>query len=129
MIVVDWGALVNDIITGKTTVPGTTQTYDQNSFIISKSESDGFHPNMLTGYITALMTYCAITGESAQGQTFNFGDSDLLFGTAAIEAFRSKYYTYRPITNFPAILTSETEMTGIQQLIDQYLAEKAYRNY
>lgn len=127
--VVDWGALVNDVITGATAVPGATQTYTQNSFIISKSESDGFHPNMLTGYITALMTYCAITGEPAEGQPWNFGESDILFGTAAASAFRSKYYTYEPVTNFDVILKSEADMTGFQKLIDQYLAEKGYRNY
>lgn len=127
--VVDWGALVYDIMTGTTAVPGATQAYDQNSFIISKSESDGFHPNMLTGYITALMTYCAITGESAQGQPYSFGESDVLFGTAAVAAFRSKYYTYNPMTNFDVILRSDSDMAGIQKLIDQYLSEKAYRNY
>lgn len=127
--VVDWGALVNDVMTGVTEVPGATQTYDQNSFIISKSESDGFHPNMLTGYITALMTYCAITGESAVGQPWNFGDNDILFGTTAIAAFRSEYYTFNRITNFDSILASETDMTGLQTLIDEYLEAKGYRNY
>ena len=128
-IVVDWGAVVNDIITGAATVPGATESYDQNSFIISKSESDGFHPNMLTGYITALMTYCAITGEKAEGQVYDFGENDILFGTNALSAFRGKQYTYNRITNFDKILRTEADMRGIQKLIDQYLAEKAYRNY
>ena len=127
--VVDWGAVVDDIITGKVQVPGATQTYNKNSFIINKSESDGFHPNMLTGYITALMTYCAITGESAQGQIYNFGEGDITFGTAAVSTYRSKMYTYEPVTNFDAILKSEADIRGIQQLIDQYLADKAYLNY
>ena len=126
--VVDWGTLVCDIINGDTTVPGATQEYNYNSFIISKSESDGYHPNMLSGYITALMTYCAITGESAQGQPWLF-ENDTRFNTAGMAEYRSKYYTYNPETNFDVILNSEADMTGIQQLIDQYLEAKTYQNY
>lgn len=129
VIVVDWGALVNDVINGDTSVPGATQEYNKNSFIISQSESDGYHPNMLTGYITALATFCAITGESAVGQPYSFGDDNSLTGISAIASYRVKYYTYDPGTNFDAILASEADMTGIQQLIDQYLETKAYRNY
>lgn len=127
--VVDWGSLVNDVINGDTTVPGAAQEYNKNSFIISKSESDGFHPNMLTGYITALMTYCTLTGESASGQPYSFGDDNTITGTTAIASYRAKYYTYDPETNFDAILASEADMAGIQQLIDQYLEAKEYRNY
>ena len=35
MMIADWGALVVDIFSGKTTVPGATQTYNKNSFIIN----------------------------------------------------------------------------------------------
>lgn len=128
ILVVDWGSLVCDIMYGKTEVPGATQEYDISSFIISQSPTDGHHQNMLTGYITALMTYCAITGESAQGQPWSFADNSN-FNTAAIDAYRNKYYTFKPETNFDAIMHSEADMTGIQQLIDQYLETKTYLNY
>lgn len=122
--VVDWGALVCDIMYYNTRVPNGKIEYSPSSFIISKSESDGFHPNPLTGYITTLMTYCAITGESAVGQDYSFVEDKVTFST-----FKNRYYTYNPETNFDQVFQSESDMKGIQTLIDQYLEAKAYRNY
>ena len=51
--VVDWGGMLHGIVTGTQTVPVTQQTFDQNSFVISQSDSDGYHPNLLVGYVTA----------------------------------------------------------------------------
>ncbi|MBR2906681.1 MAG: hypothetical protein IKC26_11430 [Clostridia bacterium] len=128
--VVDWGGLVDGLISGEITVPGAEQTYDQNSFIVCKSADDGYHPNMLTGYITALSIYCAITGESAVGQEYSFCGDVRLNKEFNVMNFICKYYTYDgATTNFDAILDSETDMRGIQQLIDAYLAEGSYRNY
>lgn len=129
VIVVDWGRLVDDLITGKTQVPGATLSYDQNSFIVRKSASDGYHPNMLTGYITSLMTYCAITGEKAEGQDYAFCGDTAVHSAFSFDKFISSYYTYNgATTNFPQIFASAEDMKGIQQLIDEYLAEKAYQN-
>lgn len=128
LTVVDWGALVCDIMYGRTKVPGSTQEYNASSFIISQSETDGHHENMLVGYITALMTYCAITGESAQGQPWSFED-EVGFDSAAMDKYRTQYYDYNPETNFDTVLRSEADMKGIQQLIDQYLEAKPYLNY
>lgn len=128
ILVVDWGALVCDVMYGRTKVPGSTQEYNTSSFIISKSETDGHHENMLAGYITALMTYCAITGESAQGQPWSFED-EKGFDSASIDKYRAQYYTYNPETNFDTVLRSQVDMKGIQQLIDQYLEAKPYLNY
>ncbi len=125
ILVVNWGKLVWDIMNGDTTVPGATQDYDCSSFIISKSPVDGHHQNMLCGYITALMTYCAITGERAEGQPIAFEDNNNL-NTAAIAAHKAKYYTYNKETNFDVILASAKDMLGIQQLIDRYLKKKSY---
>lgn len=127
--VVDWGGMLADILDGDVTVPNSTFTYDQNSFIISKSSSDGYHPNLLTGYITTLMTYCAITGEKAEGQLWNLGADHSILGDAALASYRSTYYKYNNVTNFDAILKSKTEMTAIQKLIDQYMKDKSFRNY
>ncbi len=126
-IIVDWGDLVDDIITGKVSVPDATQSYNQNSFIVCKSASDGYHPNMLTGYITSLMTYCAITGESAVGQDYSFCGDNTVSSAFNFAYFISKYYTYQgATTNFTEIFASESDMSGIQSLIDEYLAEKPY---
>lgn len=122
--VVDWGALICDILYYGTEVPGADLEYNENTFIISKSESDGYHPNPLTGYITTLMTYCAITGESAVGQDYSFVEDKVTFTN-----FKNKYYTYNPQTNFDEVFNSESDMRGLQTLIDQYLEAKSYRNY
>jgi hypothetical protein len=127
--VVDWGGMLADILDGDVTVPDSTFTYDQNSFIISKSSSDGYHPNLLTGYITTLMTYCAITGEKAEGQLWNLGADHSILGDAALASYRSAYYKYNNVTNFDTILKSETEMTALQKLIDLYMEAKSYRDY
>ena len=108
--VVNWGEMLHGILQGTETVPGTAQTFDANSFIISKSESDGYHPNLLTGYITVLMTYCAITGEKAEGQPWKFIDQ------ATIEAYKASHYTYEKNTNFDVVLQSDSEMQGFQKL-------------
>jgi hypothetical protein len=128
--VVDWGSLVCDIINGVVAVPGAAQTYNKNSFIVCRNASDGYHPNMLTGYITTLMTYCAIPGENAVGQTYAFCNDSTLNTAFDFNKFIGTYYTYNNAkTNFPAVFSSESDMKGIQQLIDQYLAQKAYLNY
>ena len=76
--------------------------------------------------ITTLMTYCAITGKSAVGQTYDFAETTW----RTFSQFKSKYYTYNgATTNYPEIFKSESDMKGLQMLIDQYLEEKAYREY
>lgn len=120
--VVDWGGMLHGILQGTETVPGTSQTFNANSFIISKSSSDGYHPNLLTGYVTAVMLYCAITGEKAVDQPWDFGDNKVI-GKTAIETYKTGHYTFEPETNFADILQTETEMKGFQQLIDQYMTK------
>ena len=126
VIIVDWGAVVVDIMNGKVKVPGATQVYNKNSFVIG----DGFHPSVLSGYITTLMTYCAITGESAVGQDYSFCNNTSINKDFSFTEFVENYYTKKnATTNFPEIFASEKDMKGIQTLVDQYLEEKAYRNY
>ena len=128
--VVDWGRLVYDVFSHNITVPDSKLDYNKNSFIVSKSASDGFHPNMLTGYITTLMTYCAITGEKAEGQPYAFCGDKSINKAFDFEKFTNNYYTYGDTyTNFPEALSSENEVKGFQKLIDRYLEDKAYINY
>ncbi len=132
--IVDWGKLVFDIINGKATVPGATQDYNKNSFVVDSSAKDGYHPNQLAGYVTSAMLYSAMTGESAVGLPYSFwndttlrknGDKAVFFDSAA---YIKKYYAHGA-TNYDKIFASEADMKGLQTLIDQYLAAKAYRNY
>ena len=135
MIVSDWGGLVMDILNKKVTVPGSTISYTKNTFVIAKSAKDGYHPNLLSGYITTLMTYCAITGDKAQGQTYAFCNDESLSPKAgsylfSFTNFISEYY--KPdygTTNFDQVFASKTDMSGIQGLIDAHLSAKAYMNY
>jgi len=121
--VVDWGSLVCDILDQKVSVPNAKETYEKNTFIVCKSSTDGYHPNMLTGYITTLMTYCAITGEQAEGQPYAFCTDPSVRSSFDVDKFVKTYYKYNnATTNFPAVFASADDMKGIQQLADQYLA-------
>ncbi len=126
--IVDWGKIVRDVIDGTTVVEGATNTFTKTSFTIAKSKEDGFHPSPLAGYITSLMTYCALTGESAVGQSYDFCSNQTLNLKFNFNKYINDYYKV-DTTNFPEIFKSPADMLGIQKLIDQYLAEKAYRNY
>ncbi len=127
-IVVDWGQLVYDLINHNAEIENTEYEYNKNTFVITKSEKDGFHENMLAGYITTLMTYCAITGEKAEGQPFKFATDESINPEFSVDTFLDLYYTYGDTkTDFPKILKSEYDMMEIQKLVDKYLEEKTYR--
>ena len=123
VIIADWGGLVYRIMNGIYTVPGATQVYNQNSFIVK----DGYHPNMLSGYITSLMAYCAITGESAVGQTYAFYNDTTINSKFDAPGYADYYYINGTgDTNFISIFSSVSDMNGIQQLVDKYIADKVY---
>ena len=123
MLVCNWGLMVTDIIEKTVTVPGAEQSYYRPTFVISKDEKDGHHQNMLAGYLTALMAYCAITGDSAVGQPYYFCDDPTIHPNFDLEAYKEKYYIYEPYTNFVEVMRSKADMNGLQQLVDNYLAK------
>lgn len=123
ILVCNWGGMLNDIVNKTVTVPGATQEYYKASFVISRNEDDGHHQNMLAGYLTALMAYCAITGESAVGQPYAFCDDYTIHPNFDMDTFQTKNYTYDTFTNFVEIYRSEADMQGLQQLTDEYLAK------
>ena len=135
--VVDWGGVVMDIIEGRAEIPDSTIDYVKNSFVISKSAKDGYHPNQLSGYITTLMTYAAITGESAVGKAYDFCNDPSLDPSGSFiskffsfDVFIAMYYTYDgATTNYRDVFKSEKDMAGIQAIIDAHLAAKAYLTY
>ena len=116
-----FGSLVEDVIAGRATVEGSELTYTRNSFIISQSASDGYHPNMLSGYLTSLMAYCAVTGESAVGQPYAFCTDSTVESAFNADTYVTKYYKNGATTNMKEIFASETDMAGLQALADQYL--------
>lgn len=131
--VVNWGKLVYDVWKGTTKVPGATQSYNKESFIKnnkgttngtgsvgSGSKGDSHHQNPLSGYITAQMAYCAVTGKSAVGQDYSFCDNSSIHKYFDIDKFKAAHYNGSYTTNFDAIFRSESDMAGLQQLMDQY---------
>ena len=122
-IICNWGGMIQDIIHKNTTVPNATEQYYRCSFVVSKFENDGYHQNILAGYLTALMVYCAITGDSAVGQPYMFCDDTSLSGRFGLEKYRTNNYIIEPYTNFVEIFHSKADMRGLQTLVDQYLVK------
>lgn len=124
VIIADWGGLFHNIITGQYTVPEATQTYTRNTFLVA---TDNYHPNLLTGYLEAMVLYCAITGESAVGLPYGFWSDIQRNVEFDMNAHVEKYYT-GSATNFFDVFNSPEDMTGLQQLVDQHLQAKTYRD-
>jgi hypothetical protein len=124
--VIEWGKLVEDVIDGKTSVPGATVKYNKKTFI--KNKGDTYHPNPLAGYITAQMAYCAVTGKSAVGQlpdVYSIGDT-LKYGSSVVgySKYISKHYSSSSASNFKTVLKSKDDILGLQKLMDKYLAKR-----
>jgi len=127
--VVDWGTLVYDIWSGTAKVPNSKYTYNKQSFIVSNDKSDGYHQNMLAGYLTTLMLYCTITGETAIGQPFKFASDPTLNLEFHPMTFKGQYYNYIKETNFDLIIEDEEEMHNLQVLADEYIRTQQYTKY
>ena len=136
--ILDTGTLVYDIVNSdedvdNISVPGATLSYDETTFTVAKKvagDADGYHPNILTSYLDSLMLYCAITGESAVGKTYDFCGTfeENLFGIAGLNnmaAYKTKFYGSTS-TNFDLVMESEPDMRGLQKLVDEYLVKKGW---
>lgn len=123
LTVCNWGKMVTDIMDGTVQVPNAKQQYIKNSFVVSVSEKDGFHQNVLSGYITALMLYCAITGDSAVGLPYDFCSDASIDTRFNFTVYKKDKYIYDTFTNFIEIFESPADMDGLQQLVDRYIAE------
>ncbi len=129
VLIADCGRMITDIIDGRVDIPGAKETYNKNSFIVQKSIVDGYHPNMLVGYLTSLWIYCIITGESAAGQPYLFASDASVNAAFDTDKFIGKYYIFdNAATNFDRILKSGDEILALQRLTDLYIEQKAYRN-
>ena len=121
-IVCNWGGMLHDIVKKNVEVPGAKQPYIRSTFVVSVSADDGHHQNILAGYLTALMAYCAITGESAVGQPYDFvADPSVDSKFLKFDAYKSQKYVHDTYTNFIEVFESEDDMKGLQQLVDQYI--------
>ncbi len=118
-IIADWGGIVNGILDGKTKLDYEGEPINKDSFIVNRTENDGFHPNMLSGYITALVAYCAITQKRALGQPYSFATDKNLAKEFDTDTYITEKYAYNGgKTNFHKLLNSEPFIRAIQKQID-----------
>ena len=104
------GHMIDDIIKGKAKGFSGTLDYDKNSFVVCR-EHDKFHPNTLTGYLTALSTYCAFTQRDMSGAEHSF-----------VKAMGEEFYTLGE-SNHEAIIASDKEMSALKALTLKYCKE------
>ena len=137
--IVAWGSLVYNVYNQKVAVPGATKTYNKNTFIKNASSSekvdpnatvtslsgygDSHHQNPLSGYITAQMCFSAITGASAVGQKYDFCWDKTIAPQYDLENFLTYQYGNGQTSNFIEVFNSSADMTGLQTLMDQYMAK------
>ena len=100
------GHLVNDIINGELK-SYLTFDYDKNSFIVCR-EHDKFHPNTLTGYLTALCVYYAFSGNSVINADHSF-----------VEQMDMEFYSLGD-TNHGQILEDDSEMRALALQVEEY---------
>lgn len=131
--IADWGRLVYDIYTGSVSVPFSFIRYDRCSFIKDNvgydngkgyvggsKEGDDKHPNPLSGYISALTVYTALTNRSALFADYSFCNDSELNKFFDFDNFIKAHYNGDKSTNFDKIFASAADMTGLQMLINRY---------
>ena len=129
VIICDWGKALYDILNDGC-VEGGSEKYTNNTFIIRQSEEDGHHGNLLSGYLTAIATYSAITGKKCEGQRYDFYNDASLLSDFDVDAYKAKYYCYGDTeTNFDKIFTMPSEMLALQKKMDDTLAKEEWKNY
>ncbi len=124
VIIADWGHVCYDLYSGKAKNPTATLKYVKNTFVNNVS-GDSHHPNPLAGYIAALTCYCAVTGRSAVGQSYDDREKVKYGGgSVSYSDYTAKYYTSGN-SNFTEVFASPADMAGIQGLIDEYVSRWA----
>lgn len=115
VITVNWGAPIYEAMSSGS-IPGTDTSFDKNTFIVKQSAKDGYHPNLLTGYLSALAVRHVITGESSEGQPYEFCSTVRDF-----DDYYGKYYGFEGSTgNFREVFASPDAMRALQKLVDKY---------
>ncbi|MBQ6872696.1 MAG: fibronectin type III domain-containing protein [Clostridia bacterium] len=131
--IADWGKIVYDVYTGAVNVPFSLMKYDRCSFIKDNvgydngngyvggsKEGDDKHPNPLSGYISALTVYTALTNRSALFADYSFCNDRDINKFFYFDNFIKAHYNGDKDTNFDRIFASAPDMTGLQTLINRY---------
>lgn len=121
--IVNCGQLAYDIYTGKVKVPGGNMTYSDRYTFCNHKDSDTYHPNPLMGYIMTQMTFCALTGMSADYADYStlIKSCNFAAGSTTYANYYNTYYTTAAAHPFMNVVDNDAEMKGIQQLIPQYI--------
>lgn len=101
------GHIVDDIINNRVSV-GKNEKYNKNSFIVCR-KGDGFHPNTLTGYLTALCVYRAVTERDVTLADHSF-----------IEGMDKEQFYPLGESNHKMIIESDAEMSALKSLVNIY---------
>jgi len=130
--VVDWGGLVYRIWNSLVPADGSDTYYTRQTFIKDNKgkvngkgsvgegkPGDNHHQNPLSGYLCALMAYCAASGRQALGQPYEFCFDKSIHPYFDIDNFTQAHYSNRLSTNMPEIFRSNQEMRFLQSLIDK----------
>lgn len=101
------GHIVDDIIKERVKISGSGLEYNKNSFIVCR-EGDGFHPNTLTGYLTALCVYCSFTQKDISNAEHSF-----------VKAMDGAFYTLGE-SNHADIIASPKDMSALKRIVLDY---------
>ena len=110
------GHLVDDIINKRVNV-GESEEYNKNSFIVCR-KGDTFHPNTLTGYLTALCVYRAVTERDVAHADYSF-----------VKPMDCEIFYPNGESNHEKIIASDAEMKALGALVNIYCDKynNAYR--
>lgn len=109
------GHLINDIIKKEVILENSLFEYDKNSFVVCR-EHDKFHPNTLTGYLTALCVYSAFTQKELLSADHSF-----------VRGMDKKEFYSLGDTNHHEIIASDSEMLALKRLVYEYCVK--YNNF
>ena len=134
--IIDWGSLIYDVTEGIAKVEGSDIDYNYHSFVVSRTAADGYHQNLLSGYLTTIITYATLTGETTVGQPYKF-IYDLNSKYLNIDKYISSYYVYdnpstplnEAATNMKDIFYSDVDMLGLQKLAEEYLTKERWLDF
>ena len=101
------GHLVDDIINGRCK-DSLCAAYDKNSFVVCR-EHDKFHPNTLTGYLTALCVYYSFSGRDLSNADHSF-----------VEPMNTDEFYTLGQTNHSDIISDENEMRLLALQVEAY---------
>ena len=102
------GHLIDDIINGRAEVSSSSLEYNKNSFVVCR-ENDKFHPNTLTGYLTALCVYCAFTQRDMSTADHSF-----------VKAMDKEQYYSLGESDHELIIGSDADMKALKVLVSDY---------